>query len=198
MQVFLWRSVEFSNHIAKLPFFVRFFAVLCINVCSTSGASARLWLCSSSVIKFFVLGLAQRSGKIDAYSTKSCSWSFSTIWVELFITWKNWAQGVQSHLISWLLSLLPAPQYFQLWVWSCGWIWLRKKYLSSLIRHWVSGGRGQGDVGAKQWEDTPSLGETHPFALRRAPSSPSTVAAQSELSCGMHRFCLTGKWKDEM
>lgn len=71
MQVFLCRSVEFSiqyRQVSKLPFCTQFFAVSCVNVCSTSRASARLWLCSSDVIKFLVLGLAQRSGKTDAYS----------------------------------------------------------------------------------------------------------------------------------
>lgn len=145
MQVFLCRSVEFSNQyrpVSKLPFRTQVFFVSCVNVCSTSRASPRLWLCSPGVIKFLVLGLAQRSGELDAYSAKSCSWSFSTIGVELFIAQKNWAQGMQSHLISWFFSLRPSPQCFQLWVWSRVWIWLRKNYLFSLIRHWVFGRRG--------------------------------------------------------
>lgn len=146
MQVFLCRSVEFSNQyrpVSELPFCTQFFSVPCVNVCSTSRASARLWLCSSGVIKFLVLGLAQRSGELDAYSAKS--WSSSTIGVELFIARKNWAQGVQSHLISWFFSLWPAPQCFQFRVWSHIWLWLRKNYLFSLIRHWVFG-EGGGDV----------------------------------------------------
>lgn len=199
-QVFLCRSVAFSNHyrpVSKLPFCTQFFSVSCINICSASGASARLWLRSSGVIKFFVLGLAQRSGKIDASSAKSCSWSFNTIQVELFIAWKSWAQGVQSYPISWLFSLQPAPQCFQLWVWSRAWIWLRKSYLSSLSGIERLGERVM--FGANQWEDTPSLWETQPFVSHsRAPFSPSMVAAQPDLACGMHGFCLAGKWKDEI
>lgn len=184
-QVFLWWSVAFSNHyrpVSKLPFCTQFFAVSYVNVSSASRASARLWLCSSRVIKFFVLGLAQRSGKIDASSAKSCSWSFSTIQVELFVAWKNWAQGVQSHPISWLYSLQPAPQSFQLWVWSRAWIWLRKNYLASLSGIECLGEGERVMFGANQWEDTPSLWETHPFVPHsRAPSSTSMVAAQPEL-----------------
>lgn len=52
---------------------------------------------------------------------------------------------MQSHLISWFFSLQPAPQCFKLWVWSHVWVWLRKNYLSSLSRHWVSG-VGEGGV----------------------------------------------------